>query len=75
MPGFSGNVIHQSIILGLAQGLSFADSIPDSESPLNDVLHTHTHTQKISRRPSMVAFQHREMGALSLPQNADHYRR
>lgn len=40
MPGFSGNVIHQSIIQGLAQGLSFADSIPDSESPLNDVLHT-----------------------------------
>lgn len=72
MPGFSGNVIHQSIILGLAQGLSSADSIPDSESPLNDVLHTQ---KKISRRPSMVAFQHREMGALGLPQNADHYGR
>lgn len=73
MPGFSGNVIYQSIILGLAQGLSFADSIPDSESPLNDVLHTQK--KKISRRPSMVAFQHQEMGALGLPQNADHYRR
>lgn len=67
--GFSGNTIHQSIILGLVQWLSFAESVLDSESPLSDVLHK----KKISRRLIMVAFQNREMGALGLPQNADSY--
>lgn len=61
--GFSQNSIHQSIILGLAQRLSFSDSVLDSESSLSNVIQK----KKISRRHIIVAFWHLETDILGFP--------